>query len=119
MTTAAPPNARSDCGSPDTTNAPGPSPNSSASPARAQRREVDARAEAAREAALRERDCEPALGDVVGGAQRARAHALPHGGVERAQLAEVGLRQLAERRLAAQLRQLGAGAPPAPTSRRR
>ena len=75
---------------------------------RAQGCQVDARADPARQARLGQRDREPALGDVVRRAQRARPHRLAHRGVECAQLAEVGGRELAPRRRAAELGQLGA-----------
>ena len=69
------------------------------------------------DARLRQRDGEPALGDVVRGAQRARAHGLADRGVDGPQLAQVGGRQLALRRLAAQLRQLRAGRRRGPAAR--
>ena len=68
------------------------------------RAEVDGRADAAGEAALRQRDAEAALGHVVRRMQHARTDGLAHRGVDRAQLAQVGRGQLALRRDAVELR---------------
>ena len=107
--TAAPPNARSDCSGPETTNAPGPSPNSSASPAGATAtRSTAAPTPPARHASASATARPPSATSWAERSAPARTR-LADRGVQRAQLAEVGLRQLAERRLAAQLRELGAG----------
>ena len=106
---AAPPNARSDCSGPGDDERARAFAEQERLARRPERREVDRAAEAARQARLGQRDGKAALGDVVGGAQRARADGLADRGVQRAELAEVGVRELAPRRLAAELRQLGAG----------
>ena len=92
------PSARSACSSPLTTKPPEPSPNSAArgrgresAPVRSRARRTEqpsskrlhlerhARAELAGQAALRQRDRQAALGDVVGARERAGAHRLADG----------------------------------------
>ena len=69
----------------------------------------DRRAEAGGDRALGQRDRDAALGDVVGGADRARADGLADRGVQRLDLAELDARERALDGLAAQLGELRRG----------
>ena len=113
ITRAAAPNAASDAAGPETTNAPGPSPKRSSRPETVAPRPRGDRA-------LGQRDRDAALGDVVRGADRARADRLADRGVQRLELAELDARERPVDGLAAQLGELRArrcdGAQPAETS---
>ena len=101
-------------GGPETTNAPGPSPNRAASalphgrPRRLSPPATQHSASATASAALRH---------VVGRAQRARAHRLADRGVGAAESPRSAVGQRAGERGAAQLRQLGADQPRRPAAR--
>src|SRR3954453_5115658 len=100
ITRAAEPNARREAAGPETRNAPGPSPNRSSSDSSPS---TCAPISPARQASGGAGGG-AAAGDVVRGTEPAGTDRLADGRVQRLELAEVGGRQRAGDRLAAQLR---------------